>query len=50
MEAHRAVDQLRLINQTMVTLGHECHTFTEGKTLLQALRRQTFDLDGTCPT
>lgn len=37
-------DQLRLINQTMVTLGHECHTFTEGKTLLQALRRQTFDL------
>lgn len=37
-------DQLRLINQTMVGLGHECHLYTEGRTLLQALRRQTFDL------
>ncbi|MBN8754107.1 MULTISPECIES: response regulator transcription factor [Variovorax] len=37
-------DQRRLINQTMVALGHECHTFTAGRTLLQSLRRQTFDL------
>ena len=37
-------DQRRLINQTMVALGHECHTFTAGKVLLHSLRRQTFDL------
>jgi DNA-binding response OmpR family regulator len=37
-------DQLQLINQTLVRLGHECHLYTEGRTLLQALRRQTFDL------
>ncbi|MDQ0055121.1 DNA-binding response OmpR family regulator [Variovorax boronicumulans] len=28
----------------MAGLGHESHMYTEGKTLLQSLRRQTFDL------
>lgn len=28
----------------MAGFGHECHPYTEGRTLLQALRRQTFDL------
>ncbi|WP_093127374.1 MULTISPECIES: response regulator transcription factor [unclassified Variovorax] len=37
-------DQLKLIHQTMVGLSHECHLFRQGRTLLQALRRQTFDL------
>ncbi|MGJ7567463.1 response regulator transcription factor [Variovorax sp. GB1R11] len=36
-------DQLALIHQTMATLGHECHLFAEGRKLLQALRRQTYD-------
>lgn len=36
-------DQLKLIHQTMVGLGHECHLYRQGRTLLQALRRQTFD-------
>jgi DNA-binding response OmpR family regulator len=36
-------DQLKLIHQTMVGLGHECHLYRRGRTLLQALRRQTFD-------
>lgn len=37
-------EQLKLINHTMAGLGHESHMYTEGKTLLQCLRRQTFDL------
>jgi DNA-binding response OmpR family regulator len=37
-------EQLKLIKQTMKRLGHEPHVYTEGKTLLQSLRRQTFDL------
>ena len=37
-------DQLQLIAQVMSGLGHECHSYTEGRPLLQALRRQTFDL------
>jgi len=36
--------QLELIRHTMVSMGHECHGFTEGKTLLRELRQQTFDL------
>lgn len=36
-------DQLTLIHKSMVALGHECHLFKEGRTLVQALRRQTFD-------
>jgi len=36
--------QLELIRHTMVGLGHECHGFTEGKSLLRELRQQTFDL------
>ncbi|AGU47597.1 two component transcriptional regulator, winged helix family [Variovorax paradoxus B4] len=37
-------DQLQLISQAISGLGHECHSYTEGRALLQALRRQTFDL------
>ncbi len=36
-------DQLTLIHHSMVALGHECHLYKEGKALLHALRRQTFD-------
>lgn len=36
-------DQLTLIHKSMVALGHECHLFKEGRALVQALRRQTFD-------
>jgi DNA-binding response OmpR family regulator len=45
-------DQLALIQQAMVGLGHECHLYKEGRTLLHALRRQTFDfliLDWSLP-
>ncbi|KQW59355.1 response regulator transcription factor [Variovorax sp. Root411] len=38
------IDQPKRINQTMTALEHECHSYTEGKALLQAMRRQTFDL------
>ena len=36
--------QLELIQQTMEGIGHECHIYTEGKSLLRDLRQQTFDL------
>jgi len=35
---------LDLAQQTLRTMGHEFHGFTDGKTLLRALRRDTFDL------
>ena len=38
------VDQIKQINRTMTALEHECHLYTEGRALLQAMRRQTFDL------
>ena len=38
------VDQIKQINRTMTALEHECHPYTEGRALLQAMRRQTFDL------
>ncbi|WP_295987262.1 response regulator transcription factor [uncultured Variovorax sp.] len=38
------IDHFKRINQTMAALEHECHPYTEGKALLQAMRRQTFDL------
>lgn len=38
------VDQFKQINRTMTALEHECHPYSEGKALLQAMRRQTFDL------
>jgi DNA-binding response OmpR family regulator len=38
------VDQPKRISQTMTALEHECHSYTEGRALLQAMRRQTFDL------
>ncbi|MET0540929.1 MAG: response regulator transcription factor [Variovorax sp.] len=36
--------QLELIQHTMEGIGHECHTYTDGKSLLRALRQETFDL------
>lgn len=36
--------QLELIRHTMENIGHECHTFSEGKALLRDLRQQTYDL------
>lgn len=36
--------QLELISHTMDGIGHECHGYSEGKTLLRDLRVQTFDL------
>ena len=36
--------QLRLIHRTMTGLGHECHEYTDGEPLLQALQMQRFDL------
>ena len=38
------VVQLRLIRRTMAGLGHECHEYTDGKSLLQALQTERFDL------
>lgn len=36
--------QLELIRHTMEGIGHECHGFTDGKTLLRELRQQSYDL------
>ena len=36
--------QLELIRHTMETIGHECHGFTDGKSLLRDLHQQTYDL------
>ncbi|WP_038200348.1 response regulator transcription factor [Xenophilus azovorans] len=44
--------QLELIRHTMESIGHECHGFEDAKSLLRALRQQTFDLlilDWTLP-
>jgi DNA-binding response OmpR family regulator len=38
------LDQLRLISHAMAGLGHACHEYTDGKSLLDALERQRFDL------
>jgi DNA-binding response OmpR family regulator len=38
------LDQLELIRQTLATMGHDCHGFTNSKAFLRALRRETFDL------
>ncbi len=35
---------LELIESCMRAIGHECHVFSRGEALLQALRRETFDL------
>jgi len=32
------------LSHAMAGFGHECHPYSEGRILLQALRRQTFDL------
>jgi DNA-binding response OmpR family regulator len=36
--------QLDLSRQTLEGMGHDFHGYTDGKTLLRALRRETFDL------
>ena len=36
--------QLELIQRTLVTLGHDCHGFTDSRSFLRALRRESFDL------
>lgn len=36
--------QLDLTRQTLEGMGHDFHGYTDGKTLLRALRRETFDL------
>ncbi len=36
--------QLELLRHTMEGIGHECHCYTDGRTLLRDLRQQTFDL------
>jgi DNA-binding response OmpR family regulator len=38
------LDQLRLISHAMAGLGHTCHEYTDGQSLLDALERQRFDL------
>jgi DNA-binding response OmpR family regulator len=37
-------DQAALVIQSLTAAGHVCHQFSRGIALLQALRRQTFDL------
>lgn len=44
--------QLDLIKSTMEGIGHECHGFSDGRSLLRELRQQTYDLlilDWTLP-
>ena len=36
--------QLDLAQKTLETMGHDFHGFSDGRTLLRALRRETFDL------
>ena len=36
--------QLDLAQQTLEGIGHDVHSFSDGKSLLRALRRETFDL------
>ncbi|MFL9608608.1 response regulator transcription factor [Methylobacillus sp. Pita2] len=35
--------ELELIEKTVVSLGHDCHTFNDGKSLLRTLQHETFD-------
>jgi len=36
--------QLALVSTCLISAGHHCHTFTQGKDLLHHLRRESFDL------
>jgi DNA-binding response OmpR family regulator len=36
--------QTAFVHETMSAAGHVCHTFSEGRALVQQLHRQTFDL------
>ena len=36
--------QLELIQRTLTSLGHDCHGFTDGRSYLRSLRRESYDL------
>ncbi len=36
--------QLELAQRTLVSMGHDCHGFTDSRSFLRALRRESFDL------
>lgn len=36
--------QLELTQRTLASMGHDCHGFTDSKSFLRALRRESFDL------
>jgi len=38
------LDQAEFVAQTLHTAGHTCYVFSEGRALIQQLRRQTYDL------
>jgi DNA-binding response OmpR family regulator len=35
--------ELELIKKSITSIGHECHTFTNGELLIKTLRRESFD-------
>jgi len=35
--------ELELIKKSITSLGHECHTFTTGESLIKTMRRESFD-------
>lgn len=37
------VSELELIKKSITSIGHECHTFTNGGLLIKTLRRESFD-------
>ena len=38
------VDQLELTKYTLQAVGHDCHVFQDGDSLLRELRRESYDL------
>jgi len=36
--------QLEVIRDTVVGMDHDCHTFTDGRSILRSLRRESYDL------
>jgi DNA-binding response OmpR family regulator len=38
------ISELELIHKSITSLGHECHTFTNGESLIKTLRRESFDV------
>ena len=37
------ISELELIQKSITSLGHECHTFSSGEALIKSLRRESFD-------